>query len=124
MASPQPYTISVSDLEIAALKQKLELTKFPDELSDAEWKYGVPLKDVQRLVAYWKNGYDWRQHERQLNGELPQFTVDVEVEGFDKINVHFVHKKSERENAIPLLFVHGCRCRDGLSSERLRWGLH
>ena len=52
MASPQPYIISVSDLEIAALKQKLELTKFPDELSDAEWKYGVPLKDVQRLVAF------------------------------------------------------------------------
>ena len=120
MASPQPYTISVSDLEIAALKQKLELTKFPDELSDAEWKCGVPLKDVQRLVAYWKNGYEWRQHERQLNDELPQFTVDVEVEGFDKINVHFVHKKSERENAIPLLFVHGCRFRDGLSSEGLR----
>jgi len=60
-------------------------------------------------VAYWKDGYDWRKHEAQLNDELPQFTRDIEVEGFGLLNVHYVHKKSSVASAVPLLFVHGCK---------------
>jgi hypothetical protein len=53
--------------------------------------------------------YDWRKHERALNEELPQFTCNINVEGFGSLNIHFVHKKSCEENGIPLLFVHGCK---------------
>ncbi|KAF9568764.1 alpha/beta-hydrolase, partial [Agrocybe pediades] len=77
------------------------------ELEDAGWDYGVPLADVKRLVTRWKEGYDWRKHEKQINAELPQFTRDIEVDGFGKLNIHYVHKKSDGEDAIPLLFVHG-----------------
>lgn len=71
MSTPQEFHISVPDDDIAFLKRKLELTRFPDELEGSEWKYGVPLGDVQRLVAHWKDGYDWRKHEKKLNDELP-----------------------------------------------------
>jgi hypothetical protein len=103
-----PFKIVVSDEDIALLKKKLELSRFPDELENVGRDYGAPLKDIQRLVAYWKDGYDWRKHEAQLNEELPQFTRDIEVEGFEFLNVHYVHKKSSMSSAIPLLFVHGC----------------
>ncbi|TFY61049.1 hypothetical protein EVJ58_g4756 [Rhodofomes roseus] len=103
---PQPFSVSVPDADIASLRQKLALTRFPDELDDAAWNYGVPLADVKRLVARWKDGYDWRAAEASIN-EIPQFTTDVEVEGFGTLNVHFIHKKSEVKGAIPLLFVHG-----------------
>ena len=79
----------------------------PDELEDSGWDYGAPLADIKRLVAYWKSGYDWRQHERRINSTLPQYTTDVEVDGFGTINVHFVHQESDAVNAIPLLFCHG-----------------
>lgn len=39
--------------------------------------------------------------------KLPQFTRQVEVEGFGELNIHVVHQKSTVKNAIPLLFVHG-----------------
>ncbi|KAF5382510.1 hypothetical protein D9615_003064 [Tricholomella constricta] len=102
-----PFTIAVPDFQLSVLQQKLALATFPDELDDAGWTYGVPLADVKRLVKRWKDSYDWRKHEAALNTELPQFTRDIDVEGFGTLNIHYVHKKSEVDNAIPLLFVHG-----------------
>ncbi|KAK1225920.1 hypothetical protein PQX77_011117 [Marasmius sp. AFHP31] len=101
------FKISISDSQISLLKQKLELTRLPDEIDDAGWDYGVPLAVIKRLVARWKDGYDWRKHEKQLNDELPQFTRDIEVDGHGVLNIHYVYKKSEAKGAIPLLFVHG-----------------
>ena len=102
------FKIAVPDEHLSILQQKLALTTLPDELEDVAWDYGVPLADIRRLVSRWKEGYDWRKHEAQLNAELPQFTRDIEVEGHGTLNVHYVHKKSEIVDAIPLLFVHGC----------------
>ena len=83
------------------------MTRLPDEIEDAGWAYGVPLADVKRLVARWKDGFDWRSAETMIN-EIPQYTTDIEVEGFGTLNVHFVHQRSEVKGAIPLLFIHGC----------------
>ncbi|KAK1227129.1 hypothetical protein PQX77_009869 [Marasmius sp. AFHP31] len=102
-----PFNISIPDSEIAFLKQKLELTRLPDELDGAGWDYGAPLADIKRLVARWKDGYDWRKYEKELNDELPQFTRDIEIDGHGMLNIHYIHKKSEAKGAIPLLFVHG-----------------
>ena len=102
------FGIDVPEEHLSILQQKLALTNLPDELEDAGWDYGAPLADIRRLVSRWKEGYDWRKHEAQLNAELPQFTKDIEVEGHGTLNIHYVHKKSEVVDAIPLLFVHGC----------------
>ena len=102
------FSIAIADERLSTLQQKLTLTTLPDELEDAGWDYGAPLTDIRRLFSRWKEGYDWRKHEAQLNAELPQFTRDIEVEGHGTLNIHYVHKKSEVVDAIPLLFVHGC----------------
>ncbi len=104
-----PFKVQIADESINLLKQKLALTTFPDELDDAGQDYGVPLADVKRLVNRWKDGYDWRRHEEHIN-ELPQFKRMVDVGNFGQSEIHYVHKKSRVETAIPLLFVHGCRC--------------
>ncbi|KAF5354430.1 hypothetical protein D9758_010785 [Tetrapyrgos nigripes] len=103
----EPYRIRVPEHKLELLAQKLRLTTFPDEIEEAGWDYGVPISDIRRLVSRWKEGFDWRKQEETLNEELPQFTVDIEVEKYGSLNVHFVHKRSVCEDAIPLLFVHG-----------------
>lgn len=103
----QPFKIQVSDDEIELLHKKLELATFPDELKDSGREYGVPLADIQRLVARWKNGYDWRKAEAEMNA-IPQFTREIKIDGFTPLNIHYIHRKSTVENAIPLLFSHGC----------------
>ena len=108
MTSEQPFQIAVSDDALALLKRKLDDTRFPDEVNDAEWAYGAPLADIKRLAGRWKDGYEWRTHERELNGLLPMFTRTLAVDGFGDLNVHYVHQRSAAKSAIPLLFVHGC----------------
>ena len=117
MAAEEPFKLAIPDATIDLLRQKLSLAVLPDELEEAGWDYGAPLADIRRLVARWKDGYDWRKHETQLNDELPQFTRDIAVEGFGTLNVHYVHKKSDVVDAIPLLFVHGCKWHSLRSSD-------
>ncbi|KAN0114034.1 Alpha/Beta hydrolase fold [Russula decolorans] len=106
MSLESRFQISVPDDALALLQRKLADVRFPDELRDVGWDYGAPLSDVKRLVNKWKDGYDWRAHERELN-QLPMFTRDIDVEGFGILNIHYIHQRSELESAIPLLFVHG-----------------
>ena len=103
-----PFQINVPDEKLSILHAKLELATFPDELEGAGWKYGAPLADIKRLAEKWRSGYDWRKDKNELNQELPMFTRDIDVDGFDTLNIHYVHKKSEVVDAIPLLFCHGC----------------
>ena len=107
MSVEQLFKISVTDDALALLKRKLDDTRLPDEVNGAGWDYGVPLGDIRRLASRWKDGYNWRTHERKLN-ELPMFTRTIAVDGFGELNVHYVHQRSTVEGAIPLLFAHGC----------------
>ncbi|KAH9209198.1 epoxide hydrolase [Leptodontidium sp. 2 PMI_412] len=107
MASIRPFKIDVPDASLAKLKQKLELTRFPEgEVEDAGWDYGAPLQVIKDLTKYWVEEYDWRAVEKKLNA-IPQFKIEIKVEGFDLIDIHFVHQKSDVKGAIPLLFLHG-----------------
>ncbi|KAJ4482519.1 Alpha/Beta hydrolase protein [Lentinula aciculospora] len=107
MSAELPFKISVPESKLDVLRQKLTLAEFPDELENANWNYGAPLADIKRIVARWKDGYDWKAEEARLNKELPQFTKDIDVDGFGTLNIHYVHQKSLIVDAIPLLFVHG-----------------
>ena len=71
MSNEEPFSISVPQSALDELQKKLALSKFPSTApeSDNEWDYGVPLKDVQRLIARWKDGYDWRAAEAALNAD-------------------------------------------------------
>ncbi|KAH7909021.1 Alpha/Beta hydrolase protein [Hygrophoropsis aurantiaca] len=105
--SESVFKIAIPDDKLTTLHAKLELATLPDELDDAGWNYGAPLSDIQKLVARWKNGFDWRQAEKQINEELPMFTRDIDIDNFGTLNIHYVHQKSQAADAIPLLFVHG-----------------
>ncbi|KAH8832506.1 Alpha/Beta hydrolase protein [Flagelloscypha sp. PMI_526] len=102
-----PFKIAISQPSLDDLQQRLSLVRFPDELDTAGWSYGAPLSDVKRLVQHWKNDFNWRKSEAALNDELPQFKRDIDVDGFARIGVHYVHKKSKVVDAIPLVFIHG-----------------
>lgn len=106
MADITPFQINVPESQIEDLKARLSLAKFPDELDQAGWDMGAPLGDVKRLVAYWKDKYDWRRAEAELN-KYPQYTTTIQAGGFEPLKIHFVWRKSSIESAIPLLFVHG-----------------
>ena len=63
---PVPYKIHIDDDLLSLTKQKLELARYPDELSDLgddDWSHGTKVEVVRRLANYWKDSYDWRAEE-------------------------------------------------------------
>lgn len=104
----EPYQIKVPGAAIEKLKAKLELATFPAETGFSnDRNYGAPLDDIKRLARTWRDNYDWRRVEAELNEKLPQFTTTIGVEGHENLKIHFVHKEGSKLGAIPLLFCHG-----------------
>jgi pimeloyl-ACP methyl ester carboxylesterase len=65
--------------------------------SGAGWQSAT----IQELARYWTTDYDWRKCEERLNA-LPQFITEI-----DGLDIHFIHVKSDHENALPLIMTHG-----------------
>ena len=66
-----------------------------------DWSQGTPLAVLQELVEYWRTQYDWRRCEAHLN-DLGQHITEI-----DGLDIHFLHVRSSREDAVPLLMTHG-----------------
>ncbi|MET1000760.1 MAG: epoxide hydrolase [Acidimicrobiia bacterium] len=97
----EPFEIRVDDAVLDDLQRRLTATRLPDEIDGAGWDYGIPFGYLGELVAYWRDGYDWRAEEARLN-TLPQFRTEIDAQ-----LIHFVHSRSPREDALPLLLTHG-----------------
>jgi len=99
----RPFQVAVGDDVLADLQSRLERVRWPDEIPGAEgsWTYGTALGYLQELVAYWRDGYDWRAQEKAIN-EFPQFMAPV-----GDIHVHFLHVEGQGPAPLPLLLCHG-----------------
>ncbi|MEV4888462.1 epoxide hydrolase family protein [Nonomuraea sp. NPDC055795] len=97
----KPFHIDIPDADLTDLRERLARTRWPDELPGVGWSYGVPLSYARDLAGYWADGFDWRAQEAALNA-LPQFTTEI-----DGQNIHFVHVRSAKPDALPLIITHG-----------------
>ena len=97
----KPFRIDIPQADLDDLTDRLSRTRWPSEVADAEWDYGFPLARLKELAEYWRTGYDWRAHEAKLN-ELPHFTTEIDVQ-----NIHFVHVRSPKPDALALILTHG-----------------
>ena len=96
-----PFTVSVAEAAIADLKLRLERTRWPDEVGEGAWGYGMPRQILREIVEYWRHRFDWREAEERLNG-LPQFTAEI-----DGRVVHYVHVRGVDRESAPLVITHG-----------------
>ncbi|MGI4730898.1 MAG: epoxide hydrolase family protein [Janthinobacterium lividum] len=96
----EPFTIAVPDERLAAIRSRVETFDWSMVPDAGEWRSGVGLVDLRRLVDHWLTRYDWRAQERRLNA-LPQFTAEVQGQ-----RLHFVHVRGDGSRP-PLLLLHG-----------------
>ena len=97
----QPFRIDIPQAQLDDLASRLARTRWIEELPDTGWERGVPPGYLKDLAGYWAGGFDWRKQEATLN-QHPQYITEI-----DGQNVHFVHTRSPRADAIPLLLIHG-----------------
>jgi len=100
-AAIEPMRVEVDDETLADLKERLARTRWPDQIPDTAWDYGTELGYLRELCAYWRDKFDWRSREQELNQLSHQRTV------IDGQPIHFVHARSRHEDALPILLSHG-----------------
>lgn len=98
---PESFTINISDEALQDLKSRLKATRFPDQMDGTAWTYGTDTTYLRELVEYWATDYDWRAEEARLNS-FDNYKVEIDGQG-----LHYIHERSDADNAIPLLMLHG-----------------
>ncbi|NEK84983.1 epoxide hydrolase [Blastococcus saxobsidens] len=96
-----PFTISVPDEDVEDLRRRLRATRWPDRSTVGDWSQGVPLEYLRELCRYWAEEYDWAARQARLNA-VEQYTTDL-----GGVPVHFLHARSPRPDALPLVLTHG-----------------
>jgi pimeloyl-ACP methyl ester carboxylesterase len=97
----RPFHVEFAGEALDDLRRRIEATRWPTKELVADRSQGVQLATMQALARYWTTEYDWRALEAKLNA-LPQFTTVI-----DGLDIHFIHVRSQHENALPLIMTHG-----------------
>jgi len=97
----QPFTVSISGEAIEDLHRRLLATRWPDTVTSSGWTYGLDLEWMKSITDYWLNQYDWDAQQRMLN-QYPHYLATI-----DGFRIHYLHFRSKRPNAVPLIITHG-----------------
>jgi pimeloyl-ACP methyl ester carboxylesterase len=95
------FHADVPEEKIDDLRRRIKSTRWPSKELVDDRSQGVQLAALKALASYWMNDYDWRKAEAKLNA-LPQFVTAI-----DGLDIHFIHVRSEHEDALPLVMTHG-----------------
>ena len=95
------FEVDFPDEDIADLRRRIAATRFPERETVADATQGVQLATMEKLVRYWGSDYDFGRVEQRLNA-FPQFLTEI-----DGLDIHFIHVRSQHENALPLIITHG-----------------
>src|SRR6516165_8984480 len=97
----RPFSVNIPEEALVDLRRRIAATRWPDKEQVADESQGVQLATVQQLARYWQTSHDWRKVEARLNA-LPQFITEI-----DGLDIHFIHVRSNHENALPMIVTHG-----------------
>ncbi|MDO8364188.1 MAG: epoxide hydrolase [Actinomycetota bacterium] len=106
MTDLAPWKLSLAPGAVDNLRARLHATRWPDELPDVEWDYGIPLAEVRELCRQWADEFDFDAFVQRCN-RYPQVRGTVHDEAGIETQLHMVHARSPHPQARPLLLVHG-----------------
>jgi pimeloyl-ACP methyl ester carboxylesterase len=97
----RPFHLEIPEAKLDDLRRRIAATRWPSKELVDDRSQGVQLAPLQELARYWAEDYDFGRVEARLN-ELPQFMTEI-----DGVEIHFIHVRSQHEDALPLIMTHG-----------------
>lgn len=104
----QAFEARAPEADLDDLRARLAAARLPEVETvyrpvpdPRRWDQGVPRADLVDVLDYWRTGYDWRSFEERLN-RIGQYRTTI-----DGLGIHFLHRRSERADATPLILTHG-----------------
>jgi pimeloyl-ACP methyl ester carboxylesterase len=105
------FHIGFPEADLTELRRRVNATRWPERETVTDDSQGVRLAMMQDLARYWATDHDWGRCEAKLNA-LPNFITEI-----DGLGIHFLHVRSQHEDALPLIVTHGW---PGSSIEQLK----
>src|SRR6201993_5334147 len=97
----RPFHVGFPEAELTELRRRVNVTRWPERETVTDDSQGVRLAMIQDLARDWGSGYDWRKGRARLN-KLPKFVTEI-----DGLDIHFIHVRSQHQDALPLIVTHG-----------------
>ena len=97
----RPFSTTFPQEQLDDLRRRVAATRWPDKETVADDMQGVQLATIQKLAKHWATDYDWSKMAARLKA-LPQFVTEI-----DELDIHFIHVRSQHENALPVIVTHG-----------------
>lgn len=97
----RPFTIHVPDDVLADLHARLDTARLPVLAGGAGWAHGTDADVLRDACARWRDGFDWRAHERWLN------SMENHLGEVDGATIHVARARADAPGALPLVLLHG-----------------
>ncbi|HEY1492864.1 MAG TPA: epoxide hydrolase, partial [Steroidobacteraceae bacterium] len=97
--SLRPFRFSLPSARVAQLTARLADRHTVPAAADPEGRLGIPPAALARLAAGLA-GFDWAGFEARINRHAA-FVLERDT------HLHFIHERSARADALPLLLLHG-----------------
>jgi len=111
----RPFEIHATDAELDDLQRRLSAARWPELAGvDDGWSLGTDRDWLESLVAYWRDGFDWRAREAWLAERLPSRIARVRG-----VDLHYClipartgtpgsgPRPADARAPMPLLLLHG-----------------
>ncbi len=97
----EPFVIDIPQSALDGLSARLANARLPLDFANENSRMGIAREHMDKLVDYWRDGYDWRAQEAQIN-KFSHFRATIEG-----IPIHFIHVKGVGPSPKPLILSHG-----------------
>jgi pimeloyl-ACP methyl ester carboxylesterase len=95
------YELPYSESAVDDLRERLERTRWPDEIPGSGWERGVDLTYLREICTYWRERFDWKaQIEKLAAWEHYRYVAG-------DARVHFLHAQGKGSKRTPLIVTHG-----------------
>jgi pimeloyl-ACP methyl ester carboxylesterase len=108
--SPRPYTVNVASSLIEETQRKASSFRPSTDIDEPAWTDGPPTSDITAIAKYWVDEYSWSDVQAEMNANFSHYMTTVPPPGGSynrPLDIHFIHQRSARADAIPMLMFHG-----------------
>ncbi|KAL5498683.1 hypothetical protein ACEPAH_2038 [Sanghuangporus vaninii] len=105
---PERIDIKYDASQVQRMLSLLQAAPFPDRApidADTPWKLGIEYEYLKKLKTTFQTQWSWDTLEKKI-AKFDSYIVHYESDG-DILDLHYVHVKSPRADAIPLILLHG-----------------
>jgi pimeloyl-ACP methyl ester carboxylesterase len=95
------FEIGLDSDTLTNLRTRLRQTRWPLQVGEDSWEYGVPQAWLKDIVGYWASEWDWQAEASAMN-RFDHYRADI-----DGLPVHFLHAPGKGPNPTPLILTHG-----------------